>query len=79
MKAMHEFARDSQLQRNVLNDPYLASNPKNRPCVLFKRFGVRQASWITENVSQEMFRKNNFNRENVKDYEKLRQLIMELK
>ena len=59
MKAMHEFARDSQLQRNVLNDPYLASNPKNRPFVLFKRFGVRQASWITENVSQEMFRYKN--------------------
>ena len=59
MKAMHEFARDSQLQRNVLNDPYLASNPKNRPFVLFKRFGIRQASWITENVSQEMFRHKN--------------------
>ena len=59
MKAMHEFARDSQLQRNVLNDPYLASNPKNRPFVLFKRFGVRQASWITENLSQEIFRYKN--------------------
>ena len=59
MKAMHEFARDSQLQRNVLNDPFFASSPKNRPFILFKRFGVRQASWITENVSQEMFRYKN--------------------
>ena len=59
MKAMHEFARDSQLQRNVLNDPYFASNPKHRPFVLFKRFGVRQASWMTEMLSQEMFRYKN--------------------
>ena len=43
----------------MLNDPYLASNPKNRPFVLFKRFGVRQASWITENLSQEIFRYKN--------------------
>jgi len=59
MKAMHEFSRDAQLQRNVLNDPMFASNPKFRPFVLFKRFGIRQASWITENVSQEMFRYKN--------------------
>lgn len=59
MKAMHEFSRDAQLQRNVLNDPLFASNPKLRPFVLFKRFGIRQASWITENVSQEMFRYKN--------------------
>ena len=59
MKAMYEFARDAQLQRNVLNDPYWAASPKVRPWFLFKRFGFRQASWITETVSEEMFRYKN--------------------
>lgn len=59
MKSMHEFARDSQLQKNVLNDPFMASNPKVRPFMLFKRFGIRQASWMGETLSQEIFRYKN--------------------
>tara|TARA_R110002012_G_scaffold7104_2_gene33526 strand:+ start:3792 stop:7934 length:4143 start_codon:yes stop_codon:yes gene_type:complete len=59
MKSMHEFARDSQLQKNVLNDPFMASNPKVRPFMLFKRFGIRQASWMGETLSKEIFRYKN--------------------
>jgi len=50
LEAMYRFATDSQLQKNVLNDPVLFNNPKARPWCLFKRFGYRQAAWIKDNV-----------------------------
>ena len=59
LKSMYEFARDSQLQRNVLKDPYFASNPKFRPFFLFKRFGYRQAEWIGSMMSEEIFKYKN--------------------
>jgi len=52
-KAMYEFARDSQLQRNILNDPLFFNDPHFRPFVLFKRFGYRQANWIGETLKKE--------------------------
>ena len=37
-----KFARDYQLQKNVLRDPLFANDPRFRPFFLFKRFGYRQ-------------------------------------
>lgn len=55
---MYKFSRDSQLQRNVLNDPLFFNDPRFRPFVLFKRFGVRQFNWIRETLSAEFMRGN---------------------
>ena len=52
-KAMYEFARDSQLQKNILNDPMFFNDPRFRPFVLFKRFGYKQATWIGETLKKE--------------------------
>ena len=52
-RAMYEFARDSQLQKNVLNDPLFFNDPRFRPFVLFKRFGYKQANWIAETLKKE--------------------------
>ena len=41
-KGMVKFARDSQLQKNVLKDPLFFNSPQGRPFVTFKRFGLRQ-------------------------------------
>ena len=50
---MYEFARDSQLQKNILNDPMFFNDPRFRPFVLFKRFGYKQANWIKETLTKE--------------------------
>ena len=42
LEKMYRFATDSQLQRNVLNDPIWFNSPWARPFVIFKRFGYRQ-------------------------------------
>jgi len=52
-RAMYEFARDSQLQKNILNDPLFFNDPRFRPFVLFKRFGYKQANWISETLKKE--------------------------
>ena len=56
--AMYKFSRDAQLQRNVLNDPIFANDPRYRPFFLFKRFGLKQFNWIRENLSKELGRGN---------------------
>ena len=58
-KSLYEFGRDSQLQRNILNDPLFFNDPKFRPFVLFKRFGYRQANWIRETLAKEWFEYKN--------------------
>ena len=50
---MYEFARDSLLQKNILNDPMFFNDPRFRPFVLFKRFGYKQANWIKETLTKE--------------------------
>jgi len=57
-EGMYRFATDSQLQRNVLNDPLFFNNPKLRPFVLFKRFGYRQAVYIKDMLTREVKRGN---------------------
>ena len=58
-KSLYEVGRDSQLQRNILNDPLFFNDPKFRPFVLFKRFGYRQANWIRETLAKEWFEYKN--------------------
>ncbi len=58
LEAMYRFATDSQLQANILRDPLFMNNPKLRPFLLFKKFGVRQASYIAEVVTREAKRGN---------------------
>ena len=57
-KAMYRFAIDSQLQRNILNEPLFFNNPITRPFVLFKRFGYRQAAYMKDMMKREVGRGN---------------------
>ena len=50
---MFKFARDSQLQKNILSDPIFFNEPKWRPFIIFKRFGYKQVNYITEVLSRE--------------------------
>jgi len=45
-ESMVKFARESQLQKNVLKDPLAFNNPIMRPFLMFKRFGFRQATYM---------------------------------
>jgi len=54
LRGMHKFARDSQLQTNALRDPFWAQNPKARPFLLFKRFGLRQAKFMKDSLMREV-------------------------
>ena len=37
-EAMYKFARDTQLQRNILEEPLVFNDPRFRPLFLFKKF-----------------------------------------
>jgi hypothetical protein len=50
---MFEFARNSQLQKDILRDPIAFNLPKWRPWIIFKRFGYRQANYIGETLKRE--------------------------
>ena len=58
-RAMYEFSRDTQLQKNVFRDPVIANDPKFRPFFLFKRFGYRQAEWIGREFKKEVIDNKN--------------------
>ena len=51
---MFKFARDSQLQKNILSDPIFFNNPKWRPWIIFKRFGYKQVNYLTETLTREL-------------------------
>jgi hypothetical protein len=53
-RAMFAFAKDSQLQRDVLKDPNWMNNPALRTLGLFKRFGLRQAGFIKNQIASEL-------------------------
>lgn len=53
-KGMFQFAMDSQLQRNALRDPIWMNDPRLRPLALFKRFGLRQAEYIKNDIVGEI-------------------------
>ena len=57
-EAVYRFARDAQLQKNVLRDPLFFNDPRFRPFILFKRFGYKQFNWIREELGFELARGN---------------------
>jgi len=59
-KAMYEFSRDTQLQRNVFREPAFFNDPRMQPFVLFKRFGYRQAEWVLSELKKEVVDNKNF-------------------
>jgi hypothetical protein len=56
--AMYRFTMDSQLQYNLMREPYMLNHPKGKPFFVFKRFGGRQAAWIKDMVYTEIKRGN---------------------
>lgn len=46
--AMERFARNTQLQRDILKDPLIFNNPRTKMFTQFKRFGYRQAQYTKE-------------------------------
>tara|TARA_R100000234_G_scaffold53895_1_gene32319 strand:+ start:5604 stop:9620 length:4017 start_codon:yes stop_codon:yes gene_type:complete len=59
-ESMYKFARDSQLQRNILQEPLIFNDPRFRPLFLFKKFGYKQFNWIRGQLSSELKRGNVF-------------------
>lgn len=59
LEKSYRFGVDSQLQRNVLNDPLFFNDPRFRPFVLFKRFGYRQAAMVKDMLWAETFKHGN--------------------
>ncbi len=58
LEGIYRFATDSQLQANVLRDPFFLNDPRVRPFMLFKRFGLRQATYIKDVLVRETKRGN---------------------
>ena len=48
IKAMSKFARKTQLQKDLLEDPLWFNNPKVRVFTQFKRFGYRQFNYLRD-------------------------------
>jgi len=60
LEAMYRFSRDSQLQRNVMNEAPAMLDPRWRPFFLFKKFGFKQMNWMREQLLMEVERGNLF-------------------
>jgi hypothetical protein len=56
---MFEFSRDTQLQKNVFREPAFFNDPRFQPFVLFKRFGYRQAEWLSGEIKKEVYDNKN--------------------
>ena len=54
LKAMGGFAKDSQLQKNILSDPFFVSQPWVRPFVQFKTFAIRQVPFISNAIKKDI-------------------------
>jgi hypothetical protein len=52
--AMYRFAKESQLQKDILKDPLAFNNAKMRPFFIFKRFGYRQAKYMKDLMKREL-------------------------
>jgi len=51
--SMQKFAKNSQLQRDFMLDPFLFNDPMIKPLLLFKRFGYRQATYMKRTIERE--------------------------
>ena len=56
--AMYRFAKESQLQKDILKDPLAFNNPKLRPLFIFKRFGFRQGKYFKDVMKREVLAGN---------------------
>ena len=52
------FAKDMNLQKDILKDPLILSNPKSAPFTQFKRFGPRQFKLIQTVLGEDLKRGN---------------------
>ena len=58
--AMERFARKTQLQKDILEDPLIFNNPKTRMFTQFKRFGYRQYQFSKDLMLDDLKRGNAF-------------------
>jgi hypothetical protein len=60
VRAMYRFAQNSQLQKNLLNEPLIMNDPHYRVFFLFKRFGYKQMNYMREMLWRETIERGNF-------------------
>ena len=60
VRAMYRFAQNSQLQKNLLNEPLIMNDPHYRVFFLFKRFGYKQMNYIREMMWRETIERQNY-------------------
>ena len=53
LNVLAKFATDTQLQKNVLNDPIVLNRPTWKPFLQFKGFGYRQYNFIKETLTHD--------------------------
>lgn len=56
--AMARFARKTQLQKDILEDPLLFNDPRARVFTQFKRFGLRQTNYLKDLFISDISRGN---------------------
>ena len=52
--AMYRFAKESQLQKDIMKDPLVFNDARYRPFFIFKRFGFRQAKYAKDLMRREV-------------------------
>tara|TARA_R110002050_G_scaffold95663_1_gene199235 strand:+ start:403 stop:4128 length:3726 start_codon:yes stop_codon:yes gene_type:complete len=58
LDAIGKFAIDSQLQKNLLNDPLVLNRPILKPFLQFKSFGYRQYNFIKDTLKHDVIHHN---------------------
>ena len=56
---MFKFAKETQLQKDILSDPIFFNNPMWRPWIIFKRFGYKQANYLARTIDREVKQSKN--------------------
>jgi len=56
---MYKFAKETQLQKDILSDPIFFNNPMWRPWIIFKRFGYKQANYLARTLDREVKQSGN--------------------
>jgi hypothetical protein len=54
LRGMKKFARQTQLQRDLMMDPIMFNDPMVKPLLLFKRFGLRQFNYMRDTMTNEV-------------------------
>ena len=60
LQGITKFAVESQLQKNILNDPLILNNPKLKPFLQFKSFVIRQTGFIKDTLKNDALYYNVF-------------------